>query len=52
MVINYRFIVYSAIGSALAFNFERAVEGSILTAGKKFNLKNLNVTIRAINLLV
>ena len=25
------------------------VEGSILTAGKKFSLKNLNVIIRAIN---
>ena len=36
-------------GSALDFNFERAVGGSILTAGKKLSLKNLNVTIRAIN---
>ena len=34
--------------SALDFNFERAVGGSILTAGKKLSLKNLNVTIRAI----
>ena len=31
------------------FNFERAVEGSILTAGKRLSLKNLNVIIRAIN---
>ena len=36
-------------GSALYFNFERAVGGSIRTAGKKLSLKNLNVTIRAIN---
>ena len=35
--------------STLDFNFERAVGGSILTAGKKLSLKNLNVTIRAIN---
>ena len=35
--------------SALDFNFERAVEGSILTAGKRLSLKNLNVIIRAIN---
>ena len=34
---------------ALDFNFERAVEGSILTAGKKFESENLNVIIRAIN---
>ena len=33
--------------SALDFNFERAVEDSILTAGKK--CENLNVIIRAIN---
>ena len=33
--------------SALDFNFERAVEGSILTAGKRS--ENLNVIIRAIN---
>ena len=32
---------------ALDFNIDRAVGGSILTAGKK--LKNRNVTIRAIN---
>ena len=38
--------------SALDFNFERAVEGSILTAGKRLSLKNLNVIIRAINYLV
>ena len=35
--------------SALDINFERAVGGSILTTGKKLSLKNLNVTIRAIN---
>ena len=35
--------------SALDFNFERAVEGSILTAGKKIESENLNVIIRAIN---
>ena len=35
--------------SALDFNFEQAVEGSILTAGKRLSLKNLNVIIRAIN---
>ena len=35
--------------SALDFNFERAVGGSILTAGKKLSLKTLNVAIRAIN---
>ena len=35
--------------STLDFNFERAVEGSILTAGKRLSLKNLNVIIRAIN---
>ena len=35
--------------SALDFNFKRAVEGSILTAGKRLSLKNLNVIIRAIN---
>ena len=43
---------YSSIAqsvSALDFNFERAVGGSILTAGKKLSLENLNVTIRAIN---
>ena len=33
--------------SALNFNFEQAVGGSNLTAGKKLSLKNLNVTIRA-----
>ena len=32
--------------SALGFNFERAVEGSILNAGKRLSL---NVTIRAIH---
>ena len=37
------------IGSALDFNFERAIGGSILTAGKKLSLKNLNATIRIIN---
>ena len=36
-------------GSALDFNFEWAIGGSILTAGKRLSLKNLNVTIRAIN---
>ena len=35
--------------SVLDFNFERAVGGSILMAGKKLSLKILNVTIRAIN---
>ena len=35
--------------SVLDFNFERAVEGSILTAGKRLSLKNLNVIIWAIN---
>ena len=35
--------------SALYFNFERAVEGSILTAGKRLSLINLNVIIQAIN---
>ena len=34
--------------SALDFNFERAVEGSILTAGKMLS-ENLNVIIWAIN---
>ena len=38
--------------SALDFNFERAVEGSILTAGKKVESENLNVIMRAINQLV
>ena len=33
----------------LDFNFERAVEGSILTAGKKVESENLNAIIRAIN---
>ena len=42
-------MIYSAFGSALDFNFEWAVGGSILTAGKMLNLKNLNVTIWAIN---
>ena len=44
--------VYSSIVqsvSAFYFNFERAVGGSILTAGIKLSLKNLNVTILAIN---
>ena len=35
--------------SALDFNFQRAVEGSILTADKKVEYENLNVIIRAIN---
>ena len=35
--------------SAFDINFERAVEGSILTAGKKVESENLNVTIRAMN---
>ena len=35
--------------SALDFNFERAVEGSILTSGKRLSLKNQNVIIRAVN---
>ena len=44
--INYFF---SKIFSSLRVNnFERAVEGSILTAGKKLS-ENLNVIIRAIN---
>ena len=30
--------------TALDFNFERAVGGSILTADKKLSLENLNVT--------
>ena len=34
---------------ALDFNFEPAVEGSILTAGKRLRYENLNVIIRAIN---
>ena len=45
-------VLYSSLSqsvSALDFNFERAVGGSILTAGKKLSLKNLNVIIRAIN---
>ena len=42
-------MIYSAIGSTLDFNFERAVGGSNLTEGKKLRLKNLNVTIRAIS---
>ena len=41
---------HSAVGKRVGLgNFERAVEGSILTAGKKLSLKNLNVIIRAIN---
>ena len=39
----------STIGSALDFNFEQVVGGLILTVGNKLSLKNLNVTIRAIN---
>ena len=35
--------------SALDFNLERAVEGSILTVGKKVESENLNVIIWAIN---
>ena len=35
--------------NALDFNFEKAVEGSILIAGKKVESENLNVRIRAIN---
>ena len=35
--------------SALDFNFEQAVEGSILTAGKNVESENLNAIIRAIN---
>ena len=35
--------------SALDFNFERAVEGSILTAGKNVESEHLNGIIRAIN---
>ena len=35
--------------SVLDFNFERAIEGSILTAGQKVESENLNVIIRAIN---
>ena len=35
--------------SALDFNFEQAVEGSILTVGKNVESENLNVIIRAIN---
>ena len=35
--------------STLVFNFKRAVESSILTAGKKVESENLNVIIRAIN---
>ena len=35
--------------SVLDFNLERAVEGSIMTAGKKVESENLNVIIRAIN---
>ena len=44
-------VIYSIAQSvsALDFNFERAVAGSILTAGKNLGLKNLNITIRAIN---
>ena len=41
--------VNNAIGSASDFNFKQSVGGSILTAGKKLSLKNLNATIRAIN---
>ena len=40
---------HSAIVSALDFNFERVVEGSILTAGKTVESENLNIIIRAIN---
>ena len=35
--------------SALNFNFEQVVEGSIVTAGKNVESENLNVIIRAIN---
>ena len=35
--------------NALDFYFERAAEGSILTAGKKVESENLNVIIWAIN---
>ena len=35
--------------SALDFNFEQAVEGSILTAGKKVESENMNVIIRTVN---
>ena len=45
-MINF-YIAHSV--SALDFNFERAVGGSILTAGKNLSLKTLNVTIRDIN---
>ena len=40
---------FNSFGRALDFNFKRAVGCSILTAGKKLSLKNLIVTIRAIN---
>ena len=42
----------SPMGMRVGLNFERAVEGSILTAGKKVESENLNVIIRTINLLV
>ena len=58
-IVRSRLLVYSTqvehitpiaqLVSALDFNFERAVEGSILTASKRLSLKNLNVIIRAIN---
>ena len=46
---NTLYMYIAQLVSVLDFNFERAVGGSILTAGKKWSLKNLNVTIRAIN---
>ena len=49
---SLRSIIYSshsAIGKRVGLSFERAVEGSIFSAGKRISLKNLNVIIRAIN---
>ena len=53
--ITYRYGIIAPIAqlvSALDFNFDRAVEGSILTVSKRLSLKNLNVIIRATNSLV
>ena len=46
---NHYIAPIAQLVSAMDFNFERAVEGSILTVGKKVESENLNVIIWAIN---
>ena len=49
--INHSSLSYniSAVGKRVGLGNFVQVEGSILTAGKRLSLKNLNVIIRAIN---